>query len=331
MPFLCSLTPIAIATTATLTAFIAALACATPAATAAPVKLHFDWPDDLQAQVTVTRSRNRSGVAPIVATVGYDMAVKKKATQGIAIGYSNLRVIALNGRNDVPEVERIQTEFMARVGLPTILVGNDGEFDRIDDALTFRDQLFKLFAQFQPAPFNDPRQRSALEQMTSEAVLNAGAAGEWRQLVGVWRHTPLEPGELYSIDFQGQTPLLPGRSLPMRYEFTLLNEQPCTRAGTPRRCVEIEMRTIIDRAAFEAAVLQFARPNGQAPAKDAETLDSMNIEQSQRLVTEPDGLIPHRLETRRHISTVTRARDGQKKTSGDLQETTMRFEYPRKP
>lgn len=311
---------------------VAALLALTSMLAHSQVKLEFAWPDGLQATVAYTKSRIRTGSsakpASSMATL-YDMKASKRQSATV-VSHGNVRLDPTSIPPSLTELERKQLELMTKAALPAYVIKQSGDFDRIDDSSAFRTALLASLGQSLPALANDPNLRRMIDQITSEEFLNAAASAEWSQYVGFWVGASLDVGETYTSKYQGTVPLLPSRAIGMTSTFRITGEVACDRGGQAKKCVEIEMRTTPNQSEVAGAIqalIQKVAP--QDADRSPEVIDSIDLEQSLLLVTEPDGLVPHRLSTRKKITVTTRT-GADTKTASEVQDAVAHYVYRQK-
>ncbi len=305
-------------------AALAELPVAPPASaqeTSAPefVALRFDWPAGLAADVTTVRTRSRTTDAESTTrlTTSYRLRVEASADGGRTIGFDDPRV-SLGDGEPVPQDPAMQAVAQAGGILPDFTVDAAGTFVGIRDLPGFRERVQALF---------DRMPAAIREMLTSEAFLEAQTAEEWNRLVGAWTGAELELEAVYGMESEEPLPMLAGEPVTMTYEIAVLGRVPCRRGGVERSCVELQLSSVADpddvRALLESVQ---QRMLGDAAGPDAAAFESFSMRTDSRLITEPDGLIPHEASLTKTVEgTVTAAGQRQSILQVDTTETTFRY------
>jgi hypothetical protein len=295
----------------------------------AQIALEFDWPDGLQATVTHTKSKTREGTPsslPSGVTVVYDIDARK-TPEGIVVSQSNVRIDTSALPTAFSDVERKQLQILTQAALPTFLVSPTGKFERLVDAAAFRATLLSAFHQALPSLINDQKLNELLIQMTSDASLSAMASADWAQTVGFWAGGRLDVGEYYETESQSAIPFFPQKSFKMKSRIKVVGKVECSRMGQERGCVEIEMETRPDSDEIASVLEELIQQTSALPTtSSSEVIDSINLIVKTRLVTEPNGLIPHRYSTSKRIQVSGRT-GAIRKTVSELQDVSMIYTY----
>ena len=143
-----------------------------------------------------------------------------------------------------------------------------------------------------------------IQEMVSEEALLHAARQNWAPAVGFWRGKELEEGAAHFDEAEAPSVIDHSSSFPLHMELVWTGNEPCVRGDVERRCAVLEMTGTHETVAIVDALRSMAeRVSGQtAGPEELAQLDAMaqGLEStlSWKLVTEPEGLIPHRLEVR---------------------------------
>ena len=152
------------------------------------------------------------------------------------------------------------------------------------------------------------------------ALSRVQAERTWQMLVGSWTDVELEIGEDFETDVEGPMPPVPG--LPggtLKTKVRIRAERRLDCPDDPRkRCVELKTRSEADR---ESMATLLEKMGVQSGAKNAGTAGDLGAVEEIALVTEPNRLIPHRLDV---TKTVGWREGGQ---PAQLDRTTWTFRY----
>lgn len=208
---------------------------------------------------------------------------------------------------------------------PGVVVGRDGRFVDVAGLDEFRQRVHRVVAERYPAD-GDPRLSPLMEMLTSETYVRNAAETEWRLIVATVAGRQFVPGRVYR--FAGRQPAtwLPGApEVLLQTEMMLRETSDCERAGRPRTCAEFEMRWRADPDDVERLIAELAEQVAVGP--DIPRFEHLAMENVLVLVTEPDGLYPHRYEINKFLAARYRDRAGQLRDDQRRERTRAVFKY----
>jgi len=315
--------------TAAPAAIVTAQSAEEPAAvTPAIVRPTFAWTPGLRAEVVTTRTRTRvSGNRTSRAmTSRYTLQVAS-ADDGLRIHFSD-PVLKIEG-DGVALPAGSQAQMVAQMAdlLPDYLVSKDGTFAGVHDLPAVQRKVQAFLATVLPKEAAAAEVLAQVQAMvTSEAFLNARAAEQWNAVVGAWTGAELEVGAEYESSNTEPIPVLPGQHVLMRYRFSARRLLSCQRDGVARTCAELEMRSVADAADVKRMIQALMASLAGNAAAQAPAFTSIDVENVIRLVTEPEGLIPHSYTLTR-IFTGTLSGGGADQSFEQTDETQVRYTY----
>jgi hypothetical protein len=278
------------------------------------LSLVFGWPDGLNADVTYQWTRSKPGKPQqALAMTARLTAAKQGETVRVALRDWKAQPIANAAPGKAaPSLEAITT-----------VVDKKGMLVRIDGAISTGDstQVAASVARTgerEPGanPGSDATKKVA--QMIP-ALSRLQAERTWQMLVGSWTDVELEIGEEVETEVEGPMPSvpgLPGGTLKTKLRFRAERRLDCP--GDPsKRCVELTTRSEADR---ESMAKLLEKMGIQSDAKDAGTAGDLGAVEEIALVTEPDRLIPHRLDVTKTV--------GRRAQPAQVDKTTWTFRYP---
>ncbi|MGH0030920.1 MAG: hypothetical protein ACQGVC_14095 [Myxococcota bacterium] len=314
---------------ALLALFVAAAAAAQSPDSAPPtLRLTFDWPKDLTASVTSTTRRSRSAETTTerVATTRFGMRVEPLG-ENLRIRFSNPTIALEEGALD-PFPKSAQPELIEQLAsmMPDYVVTRSGTFVSVHDLPGFHARFERFMADVLPKD-TAPQTLARIRQLLATSdVLNAAAAEQWNAAVGAWVKSELEPGRRYTFESREPLPLLPGQEVRMQYELTAKRRLPCTRGGVERSCALLELRSVADPEDTQRALRSFLA--GFAGSPDAPpALRSFAVQNRVEVVTEPDGLVPHRYRITKTVRGSLRE-DGAERSFEQVDDTRVEYTYP---
>lgn len=271
----------------------AALGCAGPGGEAAPeergIALRFGWPEGLAAEVELVRSVRRSDPAGPVATT--QRIAWRWRVEPASDGPAARRLVAEDLRVQDPETE----ETLAWEALEGARAGRVAALAptlRVDGA-----------GRVQEARAPDGR---ALGPEGRERALSL-----WRALVAGWAGRAVEPGASEAGEGLRRLALFGGLDVPVRTSRGAGQWLPCEAEAVQARCLELEARA---RAAEGAAA---GHP----------TLRRLRLEEESYLVSEPQGLLPHYLETTRRLEVGLGSAEREAVALETLEQRVYRFRW----
>jgi hypothetical protein len=193
-----------------------------------------------------------------------------------------------------------------------------GEIDsasyRSEDALKQMPGLEKVPAQA----------RQQLLQV-APAAFQKDARDTWGALVGVWAGNDLEIGADYVMEGEAPVAVLPGERVRIDARLRAERRLDCPGTGRPG-CLELHLRSVPNAEDTDRIVKAFIAKLGvtNLPAG----LRDLSMVTEVSLVTEPDRLVPHRLEVKRTARAA--ATNGVKQLHGErVDTTTWTYRYGR--
>jgi hypothetical protein len=283
---------------------LAALALPAPAgasgAAAAPgsevVSLRFDWPAPSRARVTHRRTRLRTGKKPSVFTARYETLAERDGDE------LRLATRATAWRGDLPYARALAQEAMRASERVVQRIRADGEFVALDGVEALRPVLARVLDRAKV-----PSEQAERALALALAATSAEAEELWNLAVGFWTGADLRLGETYTMQGEGELPLLRGVRAPQAVEFNVRRRVPCAAGERGWRCVEAVLRSTPDRAALErAAPRLLALLSPEASAAEEGSAADLAAESELVLVTDPATLLPRRLVWTRAVRLAAR-------------------------
>ncbi|MGH0028400.1 MAG: hypothetical protein ACQGVC_01300 [Myxococcota bacterium] len=273
------------------------------------VYLTFGWEPGLEMDVTTKRTWTQKSPERIErsATTRSRLRVEDAGNRSDLLVRRTDYAVTLG--DDFEAVERgALVEGLPRVVLvePDVVVTREGHFARILDPAAFNAKVWGFVRDSLPWRIvHDPlqerimtRQRAQLiEKLT--AVSRGDLASSWNALAGTWSGAGLWTGSPIERTAVLPMELLPGQTVTWSFVHTARRIVPCSRRGSERTCVELEIRAAPDAGELERAVRR-ARNYGDPRSLGPPVVESIEVENLFRLTTEPDGLHPHAAFARRH-------------------------------
>ena len=288
------------------------------------VELRFDWPVGLTGRVEHSSREVRESPAynETLAVTSRCRLVVEAADANRFVRYEDCTATVVGDATPRRDVMCALYALGLAIDLP-LLVSDRGAVVGVYGAA---DRARRIDAFLRTLSSHAPQQtRPILETFApvfTEEHIAYAAQAQWSKIVGSWLGARLAAGRLYLADkdLPGAAPSI--RPLREMLEVTVAGRKRCRRGGITRSCVRLEIVSYP-----EAGVLRDNAENvtqklapavlGSAPA-DPIWLEMSIVERSE-LVTEPDTLIPHALESVRQMKGKIRLPDG---TVMPLEETT---------
>jgi hypothetical protein len=180
---------------------------------------------------------------------------------------------------------------------PSYVVSPEGQFLRIEGLDAFRSGVLAgiddPLAELPSAPREQVTE--ALGAIVTREQLEAGLAADWDSHVGTWIGAELNQGELYELAFNRPIPAFGNMEVPVRTTFRFTQRVACNASEVTERCVELEMYSFVDPEGLAAAIEAFVAR--LAPGQQAPRFQDLHQETVMRLISEPDTLLPHLMES----------------------------------
>jgi hypothetical protein len=306
---------------------IALVAGTAPAET---LTLRYAWSPGLHADVVyeATRSRTLAGETDEQRISGRYSMRTESAPAGLRVRFDDFEVHTREGGPAGGPQVALQ-DFLQRAGsmLPDLLVSEEGRVVGVEGMDAVREK-----AQAGAGPVLAPlpadvraRVEAVLEQMFSPERLEAGARNQWQRDVEGWLGVEVESGRRYQQEGVGQVPALGNASVPVTLAYRMVGRTACESAAAREQCVILELTSELEPEGAMAALREtFDRLAAQAGAEIR--VESVELESTMRLVTDPDTLIPRSLHLER-LSSVTVTRDGATQTSTQNERRNLEYRY----
>lgn len=271
------------------------------------VALTFDWPSGLHGQVAFSARTTKvvNGRSEDISMSGRYQFTTSSASDGLLIEFDNIETEVENSGSGP---QALVTKYMAKAVStpPSYVVDRGGEFVRVEGLDEFRsgilDGIDDAFSEVPEATRAQIMQ--TLGAIFTREQVEASIVSEWNAYVGSWLDAEMDEGDVYELTYAQAVPAFGNMEVPMRSTFEFKRRVSCHAEDAAEQCVELEAHTFVDPAGLSAAVEAFiARlPKGQ----DAPRIDDLQQETVIRLISEPDTLLPHLMETStRTVTTVS--------------------------
>lgn len=276
------------------------------------VALRFGWQPGLTADVTYRRTRSTTGKPTDSVSCRARLSVEADG-KNLRVGYRDWND---EGGGGAPAGEPPPST-LAR---GATIVNKRGDLVRVD--LTSLDEVVRAAAANKASPEARKEWSRMLPVMVKERAVKT-----WQMLVESWTDAELEIGVDLETDIEGPTDLVPGGKVKTNLRFRADRWLDCP--GRPgKRCVELKLRSEPDReslAKLVAAVgARLGHNDWEATARDLVTVEEIT------LVTEPDRMIPHRLDVTKTVG----PREGGAGGVDDVvrvERTTWTYQYASEP
>jgi hypothetical protein len=257
---------------------------ADPAADEAVARLRFAWPAPSRARVTYRRTRLRPGAPPSLFTARYEARVEP-AADGLLI-----RTRGTAWRGDLPFAAALEKDAIRASEQVVQRIGREGEFGGLEGTEAMRAVLERVFEEAKVPP-----EAAARALPLAEAAIRAEAEELWNLAVGFWTGADLRVGQAYTLESEGEVPLVPGARARQSVEFAVRRRVPCAAGERANGCVEATLRSTPERAALERAADALLPKLAPAGADPAPAAGELAAESELVLVTDPATLLPRRL------------------------------------
>lgn len=292
------------------------------------VQLQFGWTPGTVAQIETTRQRVRvtgDKQTTTTASTRYRMQVEPHE-EGLLITYKDFDVPTNGGTDEarIAGAEALMQKLSAV--MPSFVVSPQAELLRLENVSELREQMRTVFepmlAEMKDAP---PQLYALMRSALSDEALTAGAVQEWNALVGAWAGGALEPQAVYAQEAEEPLPMFPGQTVPMRYEFSLLETIPCTNATDGPQCVVLEMQSSPEPEAMKKLLEGFMQQ--VTPESTRVVFDRLDINSSVVVVMEPGTMLPYRLQINKRVEGTAHAPGEDPQAVSQVDERISTFTY----
>jgi len=290
------------------------------------VRLEFGWKPGLKAKVTSLRKRTRDAETLTRRELKSSFDLEVSAFEGeLRVHTENFQV---ETSGDEAWTASQAPSLLAQLAdlAPDSLISRRGEFSRVANMEAFREHFDRTVRELSAGAPESRLSGEVRKLLTSEAFLSARAQQEWNSIVGFWLGGELELGGEYSYSSEEPIAIFPGEKVLMHYSFSARRRLPCRREAKERDCVVLELVSRIDQGDAERLLAAVATKLGLSGARNAPIFRSLEIETFLRVVTEPDGLIPHSYNLtktlRGNVSTA-----GEKQFLEQIDETDLLYAF----
>lgn len=292
------------------------------------VDLVFAWQPGLRTSVTTTKSRTRvtNERTTRSATSRYTLVVGAEG-ENLRIHFEDPSFELGEQADSLPASAREQLVAQVADMAPDYVVSRSGAFIGIHDLPGFQKKLEAFLEKIFPDDLESDMLQKIQGMISSEAFLNARAAEQWNAVVGAWVGAEFELGEAYTHSSREPVPVFPGQQILMNYSFSAVRLVPCQRGGADRRCAELEMRSVADPEDTKRMIQAFLSNVIGDELPVAPVFRTLEIENVIRVVTEPNGLLPHALSITKTLKGTVSA-GGQEQDIEQVDETKVSYAYP---
>lgn len=276
------------------------------------VVLVFGWAEGLAADVSYQRSRAKKGTPTrnLSRTARLTVATEGKT---LRVAYRDWKQSSTGGAAAVTELQ-----IMNKM---TTIVDKKGDFVRIDGTIP-PDEALRVAAGSGYKPTTGADTTKQLAQAIP-VLAQKDLERTWQMLVGSWAGAEMEIGAEYETTDEAPVPLLPGTSLKATNRFGAERRFDCPR-NPARKCVELWLRHEPDGESLKKVAEKLAAKFGALGLGD---LGDFGVVEEITLVTEPDRLIPHRLEITKTLGP-SKASQTDPEPARLVDRTTWTFAYP---
>lgn len=300
---------------------LVASACAStptppPQPTPAPeerLTLRFRWPDGLEATVKNESHRIRDARPPAHLSSTSTMRVELRGSE-----------VWLHTENAQSTGDELAV-MLSGLPMPIQVVSTSGQFLRLEETQrTVEGLMARLPGMRQPS------KRAAMEKLLVSS-LEQGVRDDWNVLVGVWAGQELTLGQSVRTQSEGQVAALGDATIRLNVTLTAHERVSCRSGESELRCVRLSFESVPDPADLRSALPKLLRSvltHAGAESADKVEVKDAEIVNRAELIAEPDTLVPHRLEVRKHTRLVLAA-DGKELPMEARDESRFVYLYAR--
>ncbi len=251
--------------------------------TAATVALRFNWPAKFEAKVAHVR-RVVGGKRPGTARATFTMSGRKVGRE--------YRITSSDWRSPASVGPKSEKD-LRTMSLLVDFVGEDGAYLRQEGA----DEMFVAsqgLLGMEGASAQEKKKKSAL----LAEVTRVESQRLWNYLVEAWAGGKLEVGKEYEAETVAPVPLVPSMTVPSTCRSQAVRRLPCVDGQVAPRCVELRLRCESKTDQLGGFIRGVGNRLNSTPVPEdilARAKELQTVSES-TLITEPDTLVPHRLD-----------------------------------
>ncbi len=285
------------------------------------VTLRFAWPETTDARVSFSSRRAEEtvgGVRDQVSLSGTYRMLAERRQGDYQIGFAE-PVYHFNGANN-EGIELQQFALRLAHTMPDFAVTTTGGFAGLTNVSQTRSKVREAVDELLDhlPSANRTGARDLLAKALRRASLEIGIRDDWNRKVGTWVGATLKQGEGYEAQYQAKLPGVFETAVPMRAVFRFRGRTACNHQDTKKNCILLEYRST---ANFGGPQYWSAKPDSQD-----RPFESIEVDTSMRLTTDPNTLLPHRAHYSKTM-TVTANADGSRRRLSQFEELVETFSY----
>jgi hypothetical protein len=211
--------------------------------------------------------------------------------------------------------------------IPDIHVSRSGEFHEVRELAQFQLLTLQHVARSISPELPPEAQQRIASGRASEAAIRETARSRWNATVGSWAGERLQLGMPVEGVGHQAIPLFPDQAVRMRVTRTARRILPCERGGAERSFVELEILSSSDEEDAARLIEEVRQGFSEKERREDALFESIALHSVLRVTTEPDGLHPHSVWTRR-VTRVRFSRRGEEWYADETTEIRSRYEYP---
>ena len=290
--------------------------------------LVFSWPDGFKAEVIYTRKRTKevSSLKKEQSLRGSYKLFASQHPQGLLISFTDLE-IDLEGAETAQGTQALLQHFITKASsvMPNYVVNDRGELIRIEGLEELQKIILADMEQITAEyPQRVKKQLSGIvNKVISKEQLQANISTQWNRVVGQWAGRSFEMSEAYETKYTSPIPMLDNLEVPMKATYRYIGQVPCNDQDNMTLCVELEMKSYTDSERLRKAIEQFVKEQGDSSVN----INSLSIDYTVRLITEPQTLIPHRMKSTKVIRSYSTTQEGKDLTGIQTDEIVINYKY----
>ena len=227
--------------------------------------------------------------------------------------------------------EELLAQMTGAVAVPDFVITRSGRFVALKDLpglrRALRENIRETFGRLNTAKGDPENFERFVDTRTSQELLEGRVAEDWQRMVSRWIDKRVTVGREYPFDDVVALPI-PRKPLPklaMHGTYSVSRLQLCDRAGVAQTCAVLKMHLQPDDADIKR-ITEEVYGNTPTAGKNPDDVPTMEVTVDTEIVTEPDGLIPHRYAITKYIA-VNLSSDGNN-SQHVLDQREATFTYP---
>ncbi len=262
------------------------------------VRLAFNWPQGLKADVTFERNKleTSSGFKHKQTVIGSYKLETAFTHRGLLIKQDQYQVrIAADNQKELNPVDQKAQDFLVSTlaQTPIFVVGRHGRVKGFFNLEQFKQELIDKGTAWSKEVYGPAKEQvhDVLQNLTSGDHIEAGLVADWNRKIALWPGQRLTQGVKHTAKGTQRFPSLGYIKAPVVLTISYLDDVPCAEDDPGKSCVKLEYSYRLDDSKFDELEKAYltAKDDGRT------ALNSATLDYRLLITAEPHSMIPHEI------------------------------------